>query len=316
MGRVDSGATAWPRPAPARRRRIIGGRIPVSLALVLVVAAVDAILLGAVLAGRAADPTIAPPSVPAAATAREAPSRQPLLDLADASFAVESRTLGSCAEGGAELRVTEDGGRTWVDIPSPTAAVFSVSAPQPRMLAAVGANARCTARPFRSADLGQTWTRAPDTVGIWYAGTDANGTAILHSPAGDIESPCASGAPVRHLEGISLDRGFALCAGEPIYRTGDSGRFWQAGQPVSAVAISFPSSTTGFAATTDDPECPGIRLLVSDDAGLSWANAACVADAEPVTEVGLDFVDGVTGMLRAGSDTFVTDDGGATWTRP
>ncbi len=204
-----------------------------------------------------------------------------------------------------------------MDIAPPRGALFALAAPQPGALSAVGANARCAGRSFRSSDLGRTWTRAPDAVGIWYAGSDPDGRSILHSPAGDIESPCRGGAPVRHLEGISLDRGFALCVGEPIYRTGDSGRTWQAGAPISAVAISFPAIAAGFAAATDDPACPGIRLLATTDAGVSWSDAACVEDVgDPGAEVGLDFVDEVTGMLRAGADTFVTSDGGATWTRP
>lgn len=327
MARGHSGATVR-SPSISPRSWRLGGRLPVLLALFLVVAVVDAVLLRVVLSGPATDPAVAPPSVPAADTtdtadtpdtpdAAPAVSRQQLLDLADASFAVESRAPGSCAAGGAELRISDDGGRTWMDIAPPRGALFALAAPQPGALSAVGANARCAGRSFRSSDLGRTWTRAPDAVGIWYAGSDPDGRSILHSPAGDIASPCRGGAPVRHLEGVSLDRGFALCAGEPIYRTGDSGRTWQAGARISAVAISFPAIVAGFAAATDDPACPGIRLLATTDAGVSWSDAACVEDVgDPGAEVGLDFVDEVTGMLRAGADTFVTSDGGATWTRP
>jgi photosystem II stability/assembly factor-like uncharacterized protein len=252
---------------------------------------------------------------PSAAAADQPWSASPLSAFS-ADIAVRATPAGTCAQGGAILRLTTDGGRHWVPMNTPVRQILRINWTGSRSGWIVGAatagNSSCAPILLRTTDAGLNWTRSP-IDNSWHRLSDLAGRR-MHAPAGDVDSPCGIGVPLVDSSSLSLSAAIGLCADGRIYRSADSGQTWaQRSRITSALAVDFGTETTGFLVTPGGSPCAGLRVRISSDTGQTWRLGGCVHGAVN-KGVALSFADAVDGVLITDLRTYRTTDGGRTWT--
>ncbi len=187
-------------------------------------------------------------------------------------------------EAGTVLR-SDDGGRTWVGLPSETQNdLLHVQAVDPNTVIVGGG---CTLR--ESIDAGASFQRLP---------------------VSSSERACAS--EIVSFSFLSASTGFIKLADGEILLTTDGGRTVEAKASVQSGStgnIDFLTPSTGFTITWDPDEGGGRILRTVDGAGSWTAVATTPAKLSDVT-----FVTPTVGYAVGANDTLLrTTDGGSTW---
>lgn len=248
-----------------------------------------------------AEPTPTTATPPPVASGRERP-----LDVLNANAAVRA-VPGTCPDGGAQIETTTDGGASWTAVGTPTDLVMRVTWGAADDLWFVGAAApECASGFSRSSDEGSTWDGPSDTTGAWHLLPDPEATQ-LHTPQGDVDSPCAG--PALELESTSAQQAFVLCEDGSVFSTSDAGQSWGPfGSAPTATAMGVLEGQP-IVALPGVADCTGVSLGPPGSEPI-----ACVEDAA-AQALALSFDGPGAGYLLAGQGTWVSGDGGETWTR-
>jgi photosystem II stability/assembly factor-like uncharacterized protein len=180
---------------------------------------------------------------------------------------------------------SDDGGRTWIGLPSETQSnLLHVQVPDPNTVIVGGG---CTLR--ESTNAGVSFQRLP----------------VISSEHG-----CAS--EIVSFSFLNASTGFIKLTDGEILRTTDSGRTVEAKASVQSGSIGnidFLTLSTGFTITWDPDEGGGRILRTVDGAGSWTAVATTQAKLSDVT-----FVTPTIGYAVGANDTLLrTTDGGSTW---
>jgi hypothetical protein len=241
---------------------------------------------------------------------------EPPLLMVSQSLAYRART-GTCL-GGSELERSTDGGVKWEKVPSPAAAILSLSSVGGDALDVVGADDRCKTRVWSSSDQGDTWSQPASVFDVFARNPDDPST--LMTPTGEVKNPCPghTDAPIS-VEGISSTEAAVLCASGDFVRTDDGGVTWTKGKPVvGGDAMAFDGAQLGWVLKADSGQCPGYQLVQTQDAGQTWQTGGCLG-LKAITDdrqlPSLSFADPNNGIADLAGDVFETSDSGLHWNR-
>jgi photosystem II stability/assembly factor-like uncharacterized protein len=182
---------------------------------------------------------------------------------------------------------SEDGGNTWVGLPSGT-----------------------------TNDLTQVQEVAPNTVvvagGCAVRESTNGGASFQRLPVNESESGCAT--KVASFSFLSASTGFIEQSDGTIFLTSNGGQTLEAKTPVplngaTAAQLEFVSPTTGFAVTSGGA---GGRIFRTIDGADSWTQVA--STSAPLSDI--DFVTpSIAYAVGANSTLLHSTDGGSTWTQ-
>jgi photosystem II stability/assembly factor-like uncharacterized protein len=247
--------------------------------------------------------------------------------------------------GKAVLWRTSNGGASWKQVAAGKPGTAADGTVTPGLLTFRGATTGLWGRTFwsgtdlpwlRAVDAGTRWTAAPDPVRVtladigfapgtvaWacdYAGGSLSGGTIYRSADGGVtwkaslrlaakpattpgDAFVAVAAPTRTIAYVA-GKGARLGG---LWQTQESGRFWRHRRVPggSAIAIAFPSATTGWAIG------PSGGISMTTDGGVSWttqlASTGRHLSSIAFTDLEHGWAAGEEGALAR------TTDGGATW---
>jgi uncharacterized protein (TIGR03437 family) len=232
--------------------------------------------------------------------------------------------------GGAPLRITSDGGKTWSvpAIPSPVYAVAgSAKAPATQY-------AGTTAGIYRSVDSGKTWAPLPTAgtslINALVADADASATVYAATSTGLLKSadsgatwqatgPAGYGLALaaNPAQPATLIAAFNPTAARPtLYRTSDGGATWTllSNSPIGPFALAFDAANPGvvyLAASTSGFASGGtISLYRSADNGNNWTRLTA-----PTPLLSTFALAAGAGQIYVGTNSGlqVSGDGGSTW---
>ena len=144
---------------------------------------------------------------------------------------------------------------------------------------------------------------------VWHLLADPTATE-LHAPGGIVDSPCGEQGNFE-LEPQPSGPTFVLCGDGRVFRTDDDAATWTAsGREDAAVAMGLLDRSPVLA-VAGRSDCPGIAVERTDGSRLG-----CIEGADAGGGVALGFSADSYGLFIGGEQTWVTDDGGATWSRP
>ena len=260
------------------------GRLALAGLLALLV--VDAVLVVLAFrpdkAGAAAPTPAAATSVDTQSTTVETPKKVPAEPIGEVIVAASATrawraVLGTCADGGASLEVTDDGGKTWTKRAAPTGALGRV---QPVGEAGRGfviaARAGCVVGEYPTDDEGKTW-RGPRAVdGGWSRTPGGASRQTVITPERTDARPCGSAAVV-DVARASASSAYALCADGRLMRSTNGGAGWSRAAAIDgALALSVRpdrAGVTGYVARVTS-QCSGVEVARVSDG--SAAKVACV----------------------------------------
>lgn len=228
-------------------------------------------------------------------------------DVNESGFAVRARA-GDCASASGTAEQSTDGGATW--LPVPVLSVVVVHAIEAgggaQLPTLVGSTADCQPRRWQTLDRGVSWQLVDGPVTEWFLLPDSPTT--VQTPVGDEPSPCPPDATVVDVREAPARAGLVTCSNGLIMRSFDNGEQWREFGRVEGIASASFSGDTGFAAA-GGPGCAGVQILRG--VSSTWTEIACVPGAEPAG-AGV-VVRGDVGMLFTFNGTWLTRDGGLTW---
>ncbi len=223
-------------------------------------------------------------------------------------------TVGSCADGGADVEVSTDGGATWTAAKTPVGAIVRVQPLEKGRGFVIGAGPDCTPRQYSTTDSGKTWSTPEPVDGGWARKLDTP-TEVL-APSQPKARACGDQV-VFDLSRTSAEQAEALCADGSVKVTTDGGVSWgDSGTASGALAISnrIESGVLSTYAAGIDPKCKGIQI-VKVIKGRDAEPLGCVATTVPerTGSVSISVASG-TGWLLIGQDTYTSKDLKA-WTK-
>lgn len=253
-------------------------------------------------------PTSKPTKAPAKPGIDPAASRT-LVDIGQED-AVGRATSGACGSGGGKIELSSDGGKTFS--PSNLEAgevILRLAVSDADNAKVVVADAKCSSvTTFATENGGGTWFE--DEAMTWNKA--AKPGVEVHSPNGDVEVPCGSGASVLSLSTLGDQQAYALCSDGTVARTDNGGSDWEKqGTATNAADLDFIDGDNGLAVVTGAASCAGISVLKTTDAGGEWAEQSCIKTE--VTEMADISADGERAYVAAGKSTWFSDDGGESW---
>lgn len=215
---------------------------------------------------------------------------------------------GGCPGGGASLETTDDQGKSWSPLQTPTDLLLRIQRTSEQGLWFVGATGPECAPGFTlSEDGGQTWVGPSDTTGAWHLLVDDDATS-LQAPYATVDSPCRARGTIE-LEAISFEEASVLCGNGEVYSTINSGVTWtSAGRTPSSLAMAIVADVP-VVAVASDGDCSGLAV------GTPGGEAIGCVQGAPTTDVAMSFNGPSAGWLLAGEGTWTSNDGGSTWTQ-
>ena len=217
-------------------------------------------------------------------------------------------TVGSCADGGASIEVTKDGGATWTAMKTPVGAIVRVQPLEKGRGFVIGAGTDCKPRQYSTTDTGATWSKPEPVDGGWARKLDTP-TEIL-TPNQPNARACGDQV-VLDLSRTSAEQAEALCADGSVKVTTDGGVSWGAsGTAPGALAISnrIESGVLSTYAARVDPKCKGVQIFKVIK-GRDAEPLGCVTTTVPerTGSVAISVASG-TGWLLIGGDTYTSKD--------
>ncbi len=215
---------------------------------------------------------------------------------------------GMCPGGGAQLEVTDDQGKSWLPISTPTDQLLRINRTGPEGLWFVGAEGgECSPAFTLSEDNGATWVGPSDTTGAWHLEVDVD-SSTLHAPYATVDSPCGRRATLE-LEAATFEEASVLCANGEVFSTVNSGVSWtSAGRTPRAVAMAIITNLP-VVAVPSSGDCTGLAV------GSPGSDPIGCIDGASSVDVALSFRGPSAGWAVAGTQTWTSNDGGTTWTR-
>ena len=313
------------RNNPARRRWLVGGLavfllFDLGLVFVAFTATKPVSSAGTVVepfetsAPSDTEPAEVEPAVvePVETTATVTPTR--LLAALDSSTAWRAST-GACPAASAAPELTTDAGATWesfnASIETDASAILAINVIDDTETSLVTLDlADCSPQLVSTFVAGDQWRAYPGRVAAqWYV--DPATPAIVHSPIGDVASPCAN---VAALAAADDSRAAILCADASVLTTQDAGATWSGPASIPGAA-ALAATAGGYEVAVANPGgCIGVSLVsVSVDGTLDATARACVtATVNPGETAIAAGEDGIL-WLWAGDAFARSTDGGASW---
>jgi hypothetical protein len=213
---------------------------------------------------------------------------------------------GTCAEGGASVSHTTDGGRSWQARTAPLPSISRlVVPPGSTAVFAVGADGGCDAQLRRTADSGATWAAAKGLDGFFYI--DPRDPASVAVPGRGTVQACGGG-PILDL---AVDAGSVevLCTSGQLRSMGDGDATWTDGPRVSgaiALTTSRIDPTRTYVARVGQAVCAGVQIV---DTGRLGDPVTCVRRSDPITPGSVSLsIEGTAGWLLVGGDVYNSGD--------
>jgi hypothetical protein len=216
---------------------------------------------------------------------------------------------GSCAGGGATLRSTVDGGRSWVKRSASLSRIVRVQPTDRKAAFVIGAGSGCAAQVKETADDGLTWVGGGDVGLAWFR--DPGKSTLVWAPGTVSSSPCGK-RPVLDLAVISAESARVLCSDGLVRSTTRHGTSWTDVTTVEgavALALSADPALT-YVARVGAAGCPGVQVVSVQPA----TSPSCVKVTVPhdAGQVALSLVKG-GGWLAVGATTMRSTDDLVSW---
>ncbi len=219
-------------------------------------------------------------------------------------------SVGTCAEGGAKLVTTTDGGTTWTDAKAPLPMIVRVRPTDGQAAFVIGAGSSCAPEFQSTSDGGGTWASGSAVGSAWFR--DPEDPLVVRAPGPATSKPCGARA-VLDLAVLSTTAARVLCADGLLRSTADTASSWAdsgnaSGAVALAVRLASPAQT--HVALVDAPGCAGVQIRRVD---LGEATS-CISVAVPKDggQIAFSLVDG-GGWLAVGDTTMRSTDGLVTW---
>jgi hypothetical protein len=218
---------------------------------------------------------------------------------------------GSCSAGGATLRTTTDGGKTWAKGTASVRRIVRVKPDDNRAAFIVGADASCAAELRTTGDGGGTWTPGGDVGRAWFR--DPKDPHVVRAPGSAESRPCGRKTVLDLAVLTAAGSARVLCANGLVRSTTDNGSVWtDAGSVDGAVALAVPATSPAetYVARLGTAECAGVQIFrVRQRVATSCIKAS--VPAEP-GQIAMSLVRG-GGWLALGGTTMRSTDDLATW---
>ena len=216
-------------------------------------------------------------------------------------------STGSCADGGAVVQTTSDGGTSWSKETSPSRAIARAQPLSGSRGFAYGAGTDCTLREYVTTDGGSTWRETQAVAGVWSRSVrDAH---EVSTPADSKSRPCGDQG-VLDLLRTSSTGARVLCLDGALKRTSNAGGKWtDAGTVPGGLALSGRVERETFAvyAARVSDTCKGVEITRVTD-----AKPEVIACVETDAEAGPGEIDLSTpagaGWLVVGQETWTSAD--------
>ena len=218
---------------------------------------------------------------------------------------------GTCADGGATLATTSDGGKTWVDAKTPLRSIVRVRPSDAKTAFVIGAGSNCVADLKSTTNSGGVWGSTSTVGSAWFR--DPKDPRAVQAPGSATAKPCG-GPDVLDLAVLSSTTARVLCADGLVRETTDTGSSWaDSGQVSGAVALAVLSASPAqtYVARLGAPDCAGVQIeRVDQSVGTSCIETELPKDPG---QIALSLVRG-GGWLAIGETTMLSTDDLATWT--
>lgn len=225
-------------------------------------------------------------------------------------------TTGGCPEASAAPQLTTDGGDSWksTDITRSTDVralqrIIVSSAETASFIGATGDD--CAPEFVRTFVAGDDFAENPDQLeGAWFLSPVS--AATIHSPDGDVDSPCPEALVVAPLDVSSAG---VFCDDNTIHVTIDAGATWEQLSDAGNV-IAFTDAENGFlVAIANTADCEGARLALLDLDGVR-TDAGCIESpltpSELAAAIAIDWNDEAI-WAWVDDQLLISTDGGNTW---
>jgi photosystem II stability/assembly factor-like uncharacterized protein len=217
---------------------------------------------------------------------------------------------GTCADGGATLTRTADGGKTWAEGKTLLSRIVRVQPTNGQVAFVVGAFSNCAALLKDTKDGGDTWGSVGTVESVWFR--DPKDATVVGGPGLSTSQPCGK-RDVLDLAVLSPTSARVLCVDGVVRQTTDTGSSWtDAGQVPGAVALAVASADPAqtYVARLDAPGCAGVAIVrVGQDSATSCVRSPAPKDSG---QIAISLVKG-GGWLVIGDTTMRSTDDLATW---
>lgn len=216
-------------------------------------------------------------------------------------------STGSCADGGAVVQATSDGGTSWSKEASPSRAIARAQPLSGSRGFVYGAGKDCALREYVTTDGGSTWRETQAVAGVW--SRSVRDAREVSTPADATSKPCGDQG-VLDLLRTSATGARVLCLDGALKRTSNAGAKWtDAGTVSGGLALSGRVEGDAFAvyAARVSDTCKGVEVVRVTEAKPGVTG--CVeTDAEAAPgEIDLS-TPAQTGWLVVGDETWTSAD--------
>lgn len=128
-----------------------------------------------------------------------------------------------------------------------------------------------------------------------------------------LAGPSAADNAVKHINFWDDKQGLALQE-SALLLSADGGQTWNAQGSRSILSLQVVAETV-FARALKSPDSGSITMLVSQDRGKTWTDLNTASAFDSAYPSAMHFFDTKRGIALAGSKTYATNNGGATWAR-
>ena len=217
---------------------------------------------------------------------------------------------GSCADGGASLATTRDGGKTWAKGEANLRRIVRVRPDDSQVAFVVGAGTSCAAELKNTGDGGVTWSAGGTGSLAWFR--DPKDPQVVRAPGLAVSRPCGKHA-VLDLAVVTADSARVLCEDGLVRSTTVNGSVWVDVDRVDgavALAVTTASPAETNVARVGVPDCAGVQILRVPQRFV----ASCVQTPIPGEpgQIALSLIKG-GGWLSVAGTTFRSADELVTW---
>lgn len=225
-------------------------------------------------------------------------------------------TTGACPDASAAPELTTDGGASWkpTDITASTdvRALQRVIVSSAETASFIGATGdECDPAFVRTFVAGDDFAESAELLDdTWFL--SPVGSASVHTPAGDVEAPCASALVVSPLDD---DRAAVLCDDSSIHVTTDTGVTWiRLDDTEGAVALT-EGDEAFLVALAGSTDCDGVRLARYGTDGTRTDVGCVESPLDPAELATATAIDWTADAIWAWVDgrLLISTDGGNTW---